>query len=524
MSSPSTARRGVALGGFMGTGKSTVGPLVARRLGLPFVDTDAVLTRRFGPIAVQIVRDGESAFRARERAVIHALCDGVPRVIATGGGVFADATLRRALRVHHRLYSLFAPLPVLRHRVAAGAGRPLWDDGVARRALRRRSHYADVDRHVDADRTPRAVATDIARSHELSRTISVAALSRGYSVQIDADFEGLGRAVRGATGADRAIVVTDENVAPLWGASALRSLRAAGVAVDAPVVLPAGEATKTVGTWSACIDSLLARGVTRDVALVALGGGVVGDLAGFAAASTLRGLPLVQVPTTLLAMVDSSVGGKVAVDHDRGKNLIGAFYQPHGVFVALDTLRTLPLRQVRAGLVEGLKAALLVDAALVERYASQGSSLLHGPPLADLVARSISIKAQIVAEDEHERGRRALLNLGHTVGHAIERAVGYGTLLHGEAVAIGMVVEARCAERLGLCEPGVARRVQELLHALGLSFDVCDLHFSALRGALRLDKKRRGATLRLPVLVEPGYARCVDLPISALEHALEQVL
>jgi shikimate kinase / 3-dehydroquinate synthase len=521
MSLPSTGRVGVVLGGFMGVGKSTVGRRLASVLGLPFIDADLQLAARHGPIADQIAGVGERTFRAREAALLLGLCDGVPRVIATGGGAFAQPHLREALRAAGFLVTLSAPLPVLRRRVGDGVGRPLWDVGVAALLARRRPHYADVDLVVDADRPEPAVVDDITRWLTAARDVPVPASSGAYTVAIRSDLRGLGAAVRRATGASAVAVVTESRVAPLWLEPARRALAADGVAAPAPIVLPAGEEHKTVEVWRACLDALIARGVSRDVPVVALGGGVLGDVAGFAAATALRGLPLVQVPTTLLAMVDSSVGGKVAVDHPSGKNLIGAFHQPALVWAPLSTLDTLPAREVRAGLAEVVKVALLFDADLYEALERLPADRLPAAgALADLIARAVALKAAVVSDDEREAGPRALLNLGHTVGHAVEAAAGFGQVLHGEAVAIGLVAEARVAAELGFGPADLPARVEALLRRLGLPTRSPLLASDAAARAVSLDKKRRGAMLTWPVALAVGRSALRAVPVDLFFRTL----
>lgn len=509
----------------MGAGKSTVGAQLAAELGLPFVDTDQLLTERHGPISEQIASAGEQGFRAREAAVIKELADGIPRVIATGGGVFADDRHRQLLRRSYYLVSLHAPLATLRERVGSGPERPLWNEQVEALYQLRSSAYADVDRVVDASRPVGEIVAELQRFHRAAADVTVAIPLHRYPVCVRADLRGLGAAVRRATRADRAVVVTDEHVGPRWGAETLQELRGAGLQVGEPIVLPAGEHHKNLATWSSCVDALIERKVTRDVPVVALGGGVLGDIAGFAAASTLRGLPFVQVPTTLLAMVDSAVGGKVGVDHPSGKNLIGAFHQPALVWAALSTLQTLPERERRAGLAEVVKAAIIGDSDLFASL-EQGAAnrALEPGELSELVHRAVAIKAEIVAQDEREGGIRAVLNLGHTVAHGLERAAAYTDLRHGEAVAIGLVVEARCAERLGYSPPGLADRIAAVLKALGLPTTWPDVELRHVVEALSLDKKRDGAMLVWPVAFDVSDCRLVRLSLSELTGLLQEVV
>ena len=262
--------------------------------------------------------------------------------------------------------------------------------------------------------------------------VEVALGERSYPVVIeDGGLEGLGDMVARRFRSRFAIVITDDVVAGLWAGGAEASLRGAGLQVET-VVFPAGESNKTVATFTYCLGSVLTLPVDRRTPIVAVGGGVVGDVAGLVAATALRGLPFVQVPTTLLAMVDSSVGGKTGINHETGKNRIGAFHQPSLVYAPLRTLTTLPLRERRAGLAEVVKTAVVGDPALLETLERDAERLVDGDPalLEPIVSRCVELKAAIVAEDELETGIRAALNLGHKVGHALENALGYGTLLH----------------------------------------------------------------------------------------------
>jgi len=300
------------------------------------------------------------------------------------------------------------------------------------------------------------------------------------------------RAIAEAAPAHHYAIVSDDAVAPLYGEPLTLAL-----ASHAPVsvhVVPSGEAHKTRDTWARVTDGMLDAGCGRDTTVVALGGGVVGDLAGFVAATFMRGIPVVQCPTTLLSMIDASVGGKTGVDTPAGKNLVGAFHPPAAVLADVETIATLPLPQRRSGLVEAIKHGVIADAAYFARIEADLPVLLDAEPSAtlDVVARSVEIKAEVVRADEREHGRRKTLNLGHTLGHALEHVSGYA-LLHGEAVAIGMVLEARIAERLGVAEKGTAGRIQEVLRQAGLPVRrPRELPVDDVVDATRMDKKARG--------------------------------
>lgn len=352
--------------------------------------------------------------------------------------------------------------------------------------------------------------SDGGNNHE---TVRVELGARGYDILI-------GEGVIAAAGAEiaarlpgaRAAIVTDENVAARHGAALAESLGAAGIAAATIAVSP-GEKSKSFAVLEEVVDAVLAARLERGDVVVALGGGVVGDLAGFVAATWMRGVPFVQVPTTMLAMADASVGGKVAIDLPRGKNLVGAFHQPRLVWMDLATLRSLSPRQRANGLVEVIKHGVIRDAALFERFERDVERVLAlepGPTL-DVLERSCEIKADVVARDERESGLRMILNFGHTLAHAIETLLGYRRLLHGEAVAIGMVFAARRSEALGHAPTGVADRIEALLQRAGLPTEPPALPRRAYLDALRVDKKRQDAHVRFVVLRALGEADVVPL-------------
>ena len=321
----------------------------------------------------------------------------------------------------------------------------------------------------------------------------------------------IGRIAAASARAYRYAVISDDTVAPLY-AGRVRS--ALGEGRTKLYTVPAGEEQKTRATWSTLTDAMLADSFGRDTAVVALGGGVIGDLAGFVAATYMRGLPFIQVPTTLLAMIDASIGGKTGVDTATGKNLVGAFHQPSAVIADLDVLRTLPPEHLRAGLAEAIKHGVIADEAYFDRVASLVSDLgaidVAGPAMLDLVARSVEIKADVVRRDERESGVRKTLNFGHTIGHAVELCSAYH-LLHGDAVAIGMVLESRVAERLGVAEAGTSDRVLQAIERSGLpasrpANQTPDEILSATRG----DKKARGGVVEYALPVRIGAMAGAD--------------
>lgn len=351
---------------------------------------------------------------------------------------------------------------------------------------------------------------------EDERRVSVTIADAAYDVVLAGGLAGLGAAVGAVARPGRVALVTNDRVGPLHGDAAEASLAAAGWE-PRRVTIPDGEARKDLGTWSALVDALLSAGIDRRTPVVALGGGVTGDIAGFAAASVLRGVPFVQVPTTLLAMVDASVGGKVGVNTAHGKNLVGAFYQPRLVYAPLDTLGTLPDAELRCGLGEVVKHALIAGAGELDELEADAAGLLARDPaaLARWVVRSVRCKAGVVAADPLEAGVRATLNLGHTLGHAVEAVEGFGQVRHGEAVAIGLIAITRFSEARGWAEPGLARHVERVCAALELPLRCSDsLDADAIVRAVAFDKKRERATLTIVVPCAPGRVELRQLPVA----------
>jgi 3-dehydroquinate synthase len=354
------------------------------------------------------------------------------------------------------------------------------------------------------------------------RTVEVELGERSYPVEIGADLlGGLGPRIVERTGASRAILVTVPPVGRRYAGRLLRSLREAGLRVGR-IDVPDGDRSKNLRQVARLYETLLAQGADRSTVVVALGGGVVGDLAGFAAATFLRGVPFVQVPTTLLAMVDASIGGKTGVNLPEGKNLVGAFYQPRLVAIDATTLRTLPPRELSAGFAEIVKHAAIWDAELFEELERDAETLmkLDREALIPVIERNVRIKAEVVRRDEREEGLRALLNFGHTLGHAVEVLHRYRKFLHGEAVAMGMVYAAVRSEALGFAEAGTAERLRALLARFGLPIELPAKPRSAYLSALRVDKKRRDSRIGFVVLEGIGRARVVPLTLAEIAAAV----
>jgi len=516
--------------GMMGAGKSAVGRRLAERLGRRFVDCDAEVERAAGArIAEIFASEGEAGFRARERAEIESAEPGA--VVALGGGAIAQPGTAERLARGGTVVWLRARPETLAARIGDAAERPLLaglapGERVERlRALlaEREAHYATARIAIDTDALDAGKAAErVARELALLesggrgaalRTVRVELGERSYPIRIGSGtLDRAGAAVAELAKARRAVVVTVPAVARRYAGPLERGLRAAGLRVRR-VLVPDGERAKSLRQLARLYDALVDFEADRDTVVVALGGGVVGDLAGFLAATWLRGVPFVQVPTTLLAMADASVGGKVAIDLPRGKNLVGAFHQPKLVWIDVATLRSLPPRQRAAGLVEVIKHGAILDAALFERFERDLERIhaLEPGPLLDVLERSCEIKARVVSQDEREAGLRMLLNFGHTLGHAVETLAGYRGILHGEAVAIGMVFAARRSETLGHAPAGTADRVEALLSRAGLPTEPPPFPRGAYLSALRVDKKRRDAHVRFVVLREIGRAETVPL-------------
>ncbi len=525
--------RSLVLVGMMGSGKTSIGQRLAQRLGLPFKDADAEIVAAAAGMSIPDIfaKYGEAHFRDCERRVIARLLAGEPCVLATGGGAFMDETTR--LRVKERGVSLWfdAAHDVLLRRVRRKGDRPLLQTSDPAAVLRRlMDERYPVYRQADIAVLSRDVAHEVMVEETIAallafahgapesattrgfdrfmtsrtppapvepQTVEVGLGDRAYDIIIGAGLleqagEHLARIAPGAACA----VVTDANVARLQLPVLRHSLAKAGIRTASIIVEP-GEASKSFPVFQRVCEEILEARIERGDVVLALGGGVVGDLAGFAAASVRRGSRFVQVPTTLLAQVDSSVGGKTGINTPQGKNLVGAFYQPSLVLADVDALATLPLREFRAGYAEVVKYGLIDDAFFFE-WLENNASAVFADRAARVEAISVSCrsKAKIVARDETEQGDRALLNLGHTFGHALERLVRYDgeRLVHGEGVAIGLVCAFRFSARLGLCSLQDAERVGRHLTRVGLPTRIRDISgwrddADAMLDAMFQDKK-----------------------------------
>lgn len=499
------SRHNLYITGFMGVGKSSVGAAVAERLGRRFVDMDREIESRVGKsIADIFAQDGEHAFRDLEAAVCREISGRDNLVVATGGGALVDPENRAKALESGTVVCLTCESQELTRRLGVEEGRPLLataDPRAAAVALleRRAETYAQLPWHVDTTaRSIEEVAEDVV-CVAFARALQVRHGDAGYPLWIGVGLLAhLGDVVYRANLDVRAkiVIVSNPVVEPLYGTAASTSLRAAGYQTST-CIIPDGEQHKTLDTVRAIFEDLLQKGLDRGGVLLSLGGGVTGDIAGFAAATYLRGVRLIQVPTTLLSMVDSSVGGKTGVNLPEGKNLVGAFKWPDLVVIDPQVLGTLPQEEIRSGVAEMVKHAILGDETTFEELeeepldrASWGSD-----KTADWIARSLGVKIGIVEQDPLEKGRRAVLNLGHTVGHALEALSGY-ELRHGEAVAIGLVAAARIACKQGLVPPSLVERIERILRRNKLPTR-CPAHpVDEIETAMGRDKKRADGVLR----------------------------
>jgi shikimate kinase/3-dehydroquinate synthase len=529
------------LTGFMGTGKTAVGREVAARLGRQFVDTDQLIEQRVGRSIPDIFeRNGEAAFRAMEADVCRELNRPRGLVIATGGWTLGDPDNRATLEAGGRVICLRTDARTLIERLGSAQGRPMLHDPNWPWRLRallalRMPTYLSFPFQVNTSRLTIGQAADrvlglweilvqLSDPDNAPLALPVVLDDTGYSVLISngaLDWIGVLAAALGRpTGA---AIISDSTVAPLYAQRVAAALEraaaaptgAAGLATPLLATMPAGETHKTLSTVTDLYAQMLAGQLDRGALVLALGGGVVGDVAGFAAATYMRGLALVQLPTTLLAMVDSSVGGKTGVDLPIGKNLVGAFKQPELVVVDPSVLSTLPTAEVRAGLAEIVKAGVIGDPTLFERL-DQGRL----DDVAWLIQKAVAVKIEVVQSDPFEQGRRAVLNLGHTFGHALEMLSDF-QLRHGEAVAIGMVTAARLAVRLGRCQIETATRIETTLCRLGLPTTLPGYPPEAIWAAMASDKKKQGNRLRFILPTAIGRVEIYDdVPRSVVLEVL----
>ncbi len=519
--------RSLLLAGFMGTGKSTVGPLAAAKLDVPFVDTDEIVAREAGASIPDLWRrEGEAAFREREHAVLERLlADGTRRVVALGGGTLLTRELRHSTLDRAVVVTLTSEPDEILRRVGDVSARPnlaaadpkkrIGDLLDARAEAYAECHASLATDGVDADEIAEA-AVAVVRRDPLVLPLG----SRTYPIDVVRDQpEALTDAIA-RLAPSSLIIVSDAHVRRVRGVQLDRALSHLALPhID--ITIPHGEEQKTLNTVATIWDAALGAGIDRESLVVAFGGGVTTDLACFAASTLLRGLRCVTVPTTLLAMADASVGGKTGFDHPAGKNLIGTISQPNAVVVDTAHLETLAARELRAGLAEIVKIALATSAALFERLEAEHAALLDASSrvLLEVVREAIALKARVVRDDERESGRRAILNLGHTLGHALEAHGGYRKWLHGEAVSLGLVRELAITQKLGFTSAEICARTTGLLASLNLPTQVSPEEMHSAARFIAADKKRRNGprpTIAFPVVVALGHADVRKLPSELL--------
>ncbi len=491
----------IILAGFMGSGKSSVGPLLARMMGVDFLDTDSLIEAQSGKSIDSIFRDkGEGFFRELESSILAGI-KGEDRVIAVGGGALINTENIHVLKKKGLLIVLKVSLQAAAARLADTCDRPLLNkmDGdkeeLATLMAEREAGYGKADIFIETDNlSPQDVAKrifDRLSSSSMFRetSVTVELKKRSYEIVISERIDAWHKRIAATGFEGKLALVTDDNVAPLYLDRVSNDLK--GSYAVYPIVLKAGETSKTLSEAGRIYDVLLRHGFDRSSGVLALGGGVVGDLAGFVASTYMRGMAFFQAPTTLLAQVDSSVGGKVAVNHPLAKNLIGAFYQPRLVIAETAFLRTLPMCEIRAGLAEVIKYGIICDArffGFLEQSAPQ-ILMLQPDVITEAINKSCLIKSLVVSEDEREEGRRAILNYGHTIGHALEYASGYSSIVHGEAVATGMAAAARLSVLEGLLSHEDELRQNSLIDRFGLSLKYASGKISDVLAALSRDKK-----------------------------------
>lgn len=536
----------IFLVGMMGSGKTTIGKSLAHYLGKQFIDSDHEIQNRTG-VTIPVIFDieGEDGFRKRERDVLQELVQRKNIVLATGGGAVLNAENRAILKQNGTVIYLRASVNDLYRRTRYDKNRPLLQTKNLHKKLS--DLYAERDglyqetSHVIIESGKQGVRHLVHRlidtlisyqsqhnsQKNTMQTITVdftpSSEKRSYPIHIGHHILEQAELIVSCLPQKRVAIVSNTTVAPLY----LDQLRAALEQHDVtclPIILPDGEKHKNWETLNLIHDALLQNHCERNTTILALGGGVIGDLTGFAAATYLRGVPFIQIPTTLLAQVDSSVGGKTGINHTLGKNMIGAFYQPRMVLADSATLNTLPDRELSAGLAEIIKYGLIRDPSFFDWLEQKMPRLLARDPgiLNEAIRRSCENKAEIVAADEKEKGVRALLNLGHTFGHAIENEMGYGTWLHGEAVAAGTVIAAELSKRMKLISEADVVRIRQILQQARLPVNAPKFEPEKYIQLMMLDKKVESGKMRFIVLNRIGEAMMrSDIPLNLLHEALE---
>jgi shikimate kinase/3-dehydroquinate synthase len=522
-------KKNIILTGFMGTGKTTIGKLLASRLGREFIDTDELIQVRHGRSIPEIFLElGEAAFRQMETDLVQELAEREGLVISTGGRLMLDPANVSALNRNGRVFCLVAtPEEILtRLRHDKEHLRPLLEvpnpgERIVELLQQREKGYQRFPQVMTNDKQPTEVIQDLIDLIQNDpKRFAIDHPAQSYDFIVGGGLLPFIRQLAGVDG--MLVVITDSRVGELYAPSC--------GAVDHVITIPVGRQHRTLATVQTIYEQLLQLGFDRTGTIVALGGSVVGDVAGFVAATYMRGVNFVQCPTSLLAMVDTSIGGKTGLDLPQGKNLIGFFKQPSAVIADVATLQTLLPEEFASGMAEVIKHGLLADTDLLQKVES-GSwrykpDTLHLPlsEIQALVAQAIQVKIAIVQEDPFEHGRRSILNLGHTFAHAIEQVSG-DTMRHGEAVAMGLVSAANLSARLGYCSPALQERIQLALSKVGLPTRIPKAFLpESLLGAMSSDKKRLAGQLRFVLLLEVGQAFVTEaVPESAILATLRDI-
>ena len=546
----------------MATGKTQAGRFLAQRIGWPMVDADDEVESRAGKSIGEIFRqDGEDAFRALERDVIRELCSGTGRVVAAGGGAFIDPENRDLMLANGLVICLSAQAETIHRRVAGlddGSGgqsqpvRPLLAGGdpldrISTLMTQRADAYAQAHHTVQTDDlTVEQVAQrtldiclpnirDTGGNLMADPTLSdpdLAAVVRhsGGSYPVVAGWgimDQLGERLQSMGVKGPVYIITDSNVMNLYGRRVQNTLEKTGIAAHC-FVIPAGETSKSFQVAQAIYDWLVGLKAERGQAIIAVGGGVPGDLGGFVAATFLRGVPFIQVPTSMAAMADASIGGKTAVNLPQAKNMVGAFYQPQGVFADVQVLSTLGKRELAEGWAEAIKEGFILDASLVDVFQEHAEALMQLEPeiSTQVIRRSMAIKADVVSQDERETlGVRILLNYGHTIGHALEAPTEYGRFLHGEGVAVGMMGAARIAYGMGMIPQEIVDQQESLLKRFNLPTTAPGVPVDGIFRAMSLDKKTEGGVNRWVLLEEVGKAVVRhDVPRDLVEETVRDLV
>lgn len=497
-----------------GTGKSTAGEILAGNLKLPFIDLDRVIENNAGMSVSQIMeQQGEAAFRDLETAALKNLSNEKESVVALGGGALLRDENRAFTEKHGKVILLMAELKTLLERLDTQSGnRPLLVGNLREKLTtllaKRGEHYNAFPLIVHVD----------GKTAEQNAYQAQAALGR-YHLSAMGEYDVIAGRVSNLTNLPMQdpIIVTDENVVKFHAEKVVEVLRKSGYEPKV-ITIPAGEEYKNLETVSKLWKAFLENGLDRKGTVIALGGGVIGDMAGFAASTYMRGINWVAVPTTLLSMVDASLGGKTGFDLPEGKNLIGSFYPPKLVLADAQLLKTLPEAELISGMAEVVKHGIISDPELFS-FCARGLDWVK-KNMEEIVKRAMAVKIKIIEEDPYEKGFRAALNLGHTVGHAVE-LVSRFKLRHGEAIAIGMAAEAKYSARVGLAGVGLVEAVTESLKALGLPIQIPEkMAREEIIRAMRMDKKKNAQAIRFALPVEIGKVELVD--VNDLESVLEE--